>query len=98
MKAGIKVYVIVMLQQDWWEVNKAQPTIPIQMQGLDIVEMNDRNGLSRIRREIASMASSPLREEVILSRTSLVSYLVLPIVGMVALCLVLSETCFRRIP
>jgi hypothetical protein len=33
-----------------------------------------------------------------LSRTSLVRYLVLPIFGLVALCLVLSETCFRRIP
>jgi hypothetical protein len=98
LKAGIKVYVIVMLQQDWWSTNSGPHPIPIQLQGLDMVEMNDRNGISRIRREIASMASSPLREEVILSRTSLVSYLVLPIVGLVTLCLVLSETCLRRIP
>jgi hypothetical protein len=72
--------------------------VPIQLQGLDIVGMNDRQGISRIRREIASMPSSPIREDVVLSRTSLIPHLVLPILGLVALCLVLSETCFRRIP
>ena len=97
-KAGIKVYVIFMSQERLANIGEEPRPIPIQLQGLDIVEMDDRYGISRIRREIASMASSPIKEEAVLSRTSLISYLVPPILGLVTLCLVLSETCFRRIP
>ena len=97
-KAGIKVYVIFMSQERLANIGEEPRPIPVQLQGLDIVEMDDRYGISRIRREIASMASSPIKEEAVLSRTSLISYLVPPILGLVTLCLVLSETCFRRIP
>jgi hypothetical protein len=96
--AGIKVYIVVLFQESWWNMNSGPLSIPIQLQGLDVVGMNDRQGISRIRREIASMTSSPIREDAVLSRTSLIPHLVLPILGLVALCLVLSETCFRRIP
>jgi hypothetical protein len=98
LKAGIKVYVILMVQETWWDANKGANELPIQLQGLDIVEMDNGYGISRIRREIASMASSAIKEESVLSRTSLIPYLVPPILGLVALCLVLSETYFRRIP
>jgi len=98
LKAGIKVYVIFMSQERLANIGEEPRPIPIQLQGLDIVEMDDRYGISRIRREIASMASSPIKEEAVLSRTSLISYLVPPILGLVTLCLVLSETCFGRIP
>jgi hypothetical protein len=98
LKAGIKIYVVVLFQESWWNMSNGPLSIPIQMQGLDIVGMNDRQGISRIRREIASMASSPIREDAVLSRISLIPHLVLPILGLVALCMVLSETCFRRIP
>jgi hypothetical protein len=98
LKAGIKVYVILMVQETWWEANKGAQEPPIQLQGLDIVEMDDGYGISRIRREIASMASSAIKEETVLSRTSLIPYLIPPLLGLVALCLVLSETYFRRIP
>jgi hypothetical protein len=96
LKAGIKVYIVVLFQENWW--NNGSLSIPIQLQGLDVVGMNDRQGISRIRGEIACMASSPIREESVLSRTSLIPHLALSILGLVALCLVLSETCFRRIP
>jgi hypothetical protein len=98
LKAGIKVYVVVMFQENWWNMNNNLSSVPIQLQGLDMVGMNDRHGISRIRREIASMTSSQMREEAVLSRTSLIPHLILPILGLVALCLFLSETCFRRIP
>jgi hypothetical protein len=98
LKAGIKVYVVVLFQESWWNMNNDPLSIPIQLRGLDIVGMNDRQGISRMRREIASMTSSSIREDAVLSRTSLIPHLVLPILGLVALCLVLSETCFRRIP
>jgi len=98
LKAGVKVYIIFMSQERLANIGEEPRPIPIQLQGLDIVEMDDRYGISRIRREIASMASSPIKEEAVLSRTSLISYLVPPILGLVTLCLVLSETCFRRIP
>jgi hypothetical protein len=98
VKAGIKVYVILMVQETWWEANKSPQAVPIQVQGLDVVEMDDGYGISRIRREIASMASSPIKEETVLSRTSLIPYLIPPLLGLVALCLVLCETYFRRIP
>jgi hypothetical protein len=98
MKAGIKVYVIVMFQESFGNVGDAPHPIPIQLQGLKIVEMDDRDGISQIRLEIASMASSPIKEEAVLSRTSLIPYLVPPILGLVVLCLVFSETCLRRIP
>ena len=98
LKAGIKVHLVVMFQETWWNRINGSFSIPIELQGLDVVGMNDRQGISRIRREIASMASSPIREDAVLSRTSLIPYLTLPILGLVALCMVLSETCFRRIP
>jgi hypothetical protein len=98
LKEGIKVYVVVLFQETWWNMSNGSFSVPIQLQGLDIVGMNDRQGISRIRREIASMTSSPIREDAVLSRTSLIPHLLLPIMGLVALCLVLSETCFRRIP
>jgi hypothetical protein len=73
-------------------------TAPVQLQGLDIVEMDDTYDISRIRREIASMPTAPIKEETLLSRTSLIPYLIPPILGLAALCLVLSESFFRRIP
>jgi hypothetical protein len=98
LNAGIKVFIIVMIQESFGNSKENQPPIPIELEGVKIVDMDDRGGISEIRREIVSMASSPTKEETMLSRTSLVPYLVLPIMGLVALCLVLSETCFRRIP
>jgi len=98
LKAGVKAYLVVLFQETWWNMSNGSFSVPIQLQGLDIVGMNDRQGISRIRREIASMTSSPIREDVVLSRTSLIPYLILPILGLATLCLVLSETCFRRIP
>jgi len=98
LKTGVKVYVIVLFQETWWNMKEDPVSIPIHIEGLDIVGMNDRQGISRIRREIASMPSSPIREDTVLSRTSLIPHLLLPVLGLVGLCLVLSETCFRKIP
>jgi hypothetical protein len=98
LKSGIKVYVILMVQETWWEATRDAKEAPVHLQGLDIVEMDDTYGISRIRREIASMASSAIKEETVLSRTSLIPYLIPPLLGLVALGLVFSETYFRRIP
>ena len=98
LNTGVKVYVILMAQETWWEPNKDHQEPPIQLQGLDIVEMDDGYGIYRIRQEIASMAHSAIKEETVLARTSLVPYLIPPLLGLVALGLVLSETYFRRLP
>lgn len=98
VNGGVKVFIIVMSQESLGNLKETQPPIPIELEGVKIVSMDDLAGISEIRREIVSMASSPIKEDTMLSRTSLVPYLVLPILGLVALCMVLSETCFRRIP
>ncbi len=97
LKAGIKVYIIFMTQERMLNTDEPQ-SAPVQLQGLDIVEMDDQYGIARIRREIAAMPTAPIKEETVLSRTSLIPYLIPPILALVAVCLFLSESYFRRIP
>ncbi len=98
MKTGVKVYIIFMSQDRMSFLNGEPTTIPVQLEGLTTVDMDDSYGIARIRRDLGALASSPIKEETLLSRTSLVPFLLPPIVGLVSLFLVLSESCFKRIP
>jgi hypothetical protein len=98
LKAGVKVYVVHMSQTALNTTPDEQAKRPIDLPGLQIVDMTDHFGIARIRAEIARMASSPLREQTILTKTSLAPYLVPPLLALLTLSLILSETCFRRLP
>jgi hypothetical protein len=90
--AGIKIYAIVI------EVEGQRAVDLPQIKGAKIVGMNDTDGIGQICKEIAAMGSSPIREEEILLRKSLIPFWIAPILGLIVLCLLLSETYFRKMP
>lgn len=92
---GIKVYVIVMREEQ--SAGSTGPSGP-QIEEVKWVGMNDKYGIDQICEEIGAMESSPMGEEEILLRKSLIPFLIPPILGLIALCLILSETRFRKIP
>jgi hypothetical protein len=77
-----------------------------QRQGVDlslvselrIVAMDDDEGIDNICKEIATMKMSLIREEEGILKKSMVPYFVIPTLVLFSLCLVLSETRFRKIP
>jgi hypothetical protein len=77
-----------------------------QRQGVDlslvselrIVAMDDDEGIDNICKEIATMKMSLIREEEGILKKSMVPYFVIPALVLFSLCLVLSETRFRKIP
>jgi hypothetical protein len=89
LTAGIKVYVIV--------VGRVAPR-QSETDKLKIVGMYDKNGIDRICREIAEAQSSPVMEQEVASKRSLIPYLLPLILGLIALYLILSETRFRKMP
>lgn len=94
--AGIKIYVIV-IEKDRKLAADGGPRLS-QIKELKMVGMNDKYGIDQICAEIAAMESSSIREEKILVRKSLIPFLIPPILGLITLCLFLSETRFRKIP
>jgi hypothetical protein len=65
---------------------------------LKIVAMDDDEGIDNICKEIATMKMSLIREEEGILKKSMVPYFVIPSLVLFSLCLVLSETRFRKIP
>ncbi len=95
-RAGIKNYVIVIEGGNERAVDGG-PRLS-QIKDVKAVGINDRHGIDQICSEISEMKSSPIREEETLIRKGLIPFLILPILGLVTLCLILSETLFRKIP
>ncbi len=93
--AGIKVYVIVVGQA---KTGAAYVGSQSQTEGLKIVNMNDGYGIDQICEEISAMQISPIREEEVLLKKSLIPFLIAPALGVFSLCLILGETRFRKIP
>jgi hypothetical protein len=90
--AGIKVYVIAITEDD-----KAA-AVPIEVSGVEIVEMNDKAGIDQMVTKISEMQPSPLRQEETVHRQSLIPYLVSLGLVLILAALVLSETRLRKIP
>jgi hypothetical protein len=96
LRAGIKIYVIIIESEKQGMVG-ARPRLP-EIRGVKIAGMNDEYGIVEICQAIAAMELSQIREDEILLRKSLIPFLIPPILGLVVLCLILSETRFRKIP
>ena len=90
--AGIKIYVIVIT------ADSKTPALPVQLAGVEMVEMNDKAGIDQIVKELSDMQSSPLRQEEVVQKQSLIPFVVLPGLALILAALVLSETRFRKIP
>jgi hypothetical protein len=69
-----------------------------QISGLRVVDMDDKDAIDKICAEIYQMPTSSIRQEESRLEKSLLPYLILPALGIVALCLVLDETRFQKIP
>jgi hypothetical protein len=93
--AGINIYVILIERPSSY--GRPPPPVP-QIKVLQIVNMNDHEGINQICKDIAAMQNCVIREEETSSEKSLVPVLIPPILGLMVLCLILSETRFRKIP
>ncbi len=91
--AGIQIYVIVITPDD-----KIPTNAPTRLEGVEMVEMNDKAGIDQIVKEISDMQGSPLRQEEVVEKQSLIPFVVLPGLALILAALVLSETRFRKIP
>jgi hypothetical protein len=100
VEAGIKVFVVVMSEEVVEESDIFEDPRPpqLRMDDIEVVEMRDEYGLDQLNVKIGAMASSPIREEEIASKKSLIPQLSPYILALVTVCLVLSESYFRRIP
>lgn len=92
--SGIKVYIIFTGGGKAGE--SAGPVS--QREGLTTVEMSDEHGIDQVCKEISEMELSAIREEAVPTKRSLSPLLVGPAMGIIGLCLVLTETRFRKIP
>jgi hypothetical protein len=90
--AGIKIYVIIITDDN------QKPALPIQVAGVEMVEMNDKAGIDQVVKEISAMQNSPLRQEETVQKQSLIPFVVSPGLAMILTALVLSETRFRKVP
>ena len=97
LMAGIKVYLILIGDGGqggaYWNPRQSEVR-----EGLKIVSMHDTAQIDQICAELSEMESSPLVEEEVLLKKSLIPFLGWPILGLCLLCLILSETRFRRVP
>ena len=93
--AGIKVYVIAIGEG---KVAAYLATYQSQFEGLQMVYMYDRDGINQICKEISAMQISTVREEEVLSKKSLIPFLILPALGVITLSMILGETRLRKIP
>jgi hypothetical protein len=90
--AGIKVFVIVNTSDG------ETPVLPVHLEGVEMVEMNDKVGIDRIVQEISNLSSSPLRQETVTEQQSLIPVIALLTLGLVLIAVVLTETRLRKIP
>lgn len=90
--SGINLYILATGEKD---LRTAQ--IP-QVPGVQVIDMNDKAGIDQMLQEIYSMQMPVIREEKSQTEKNLVPFLVLPALAVLTLCLVLSETRFRKIP
>jgi hypothetical protein len=93
--AGINIYVILIERQA--VLGRPPPPLPL-LKVVNIVGMNDKGGINQICDKIAALPSSLIREEETISRKSLIPFFIPAILGLIVLCLFLSETRFRKIP
>lgn len=91
--AGIKIYVIVITPD-----NKIPTNAPTRLEGVEMVEMNDKAGIDQIVKEISDMQNSPIRQEEVVQKQSLIPFVILPGLALILAALVLTETRFRKIP
>ena len=95
---GIKTYIIapdasIQIAQRRIASSSIEETTTFNAVGMD-----DLEGINRICEEIAEMEMSLIREDEGLVKNSLIPYLILSSLGIIGLCLVLSETRFQKIP
>jgi hypothetical protein len=62
------------------------------------VSMEDKEGIEQICNEITGTKMSVIREDETIVKKSLVPYLILPSLFLMGLCLILTETRYRKIP
>ena len=92
LAAGIKIYVIVVTG------DKPPGQSLNQVPGITEVSMDDKAGIDGIVKNLSEMQSTPLRQEVVFQKESLIPFVLLPTLALILYALVLSETRFRKIP
>lgn len=69
-----------------------------QLPGIKIVNINDSYGIVKMYEELHDIRTCLIREEEIILKKSLIPFLVLPALCIIGICLLISETRYRKIP
>lgn len=94
--AGIKVFGVIIGPDNPMATNKAVP--PPEVEGVMMVDMNDKAGMERLCQELAAMRDAPVGSEETPVRKNVTSWLALVALLLAMLCLLLSEGRFRKMP
>lgn len=91
-KMGVYIYVIVMEEEE-----QEGEIIKPDIEGVKYVSYYDKRGIDTILQEIVRMDSSPLWQEELLTRKKLTPFLIIIVQLLLLVCIILSETTFRKI-
>lgn len=89
---GVDIYVVVMAEED-----EEEEIIKPAVEGVKYIDYYDDHGIDAILQEVAEMESSPLWQEVFTTRKSMVPLLIIITILLITVCIILSETRFRKI-
>lgn len=94
--AGIKLFVIVIGPDSAMAIDTATPSPEVE--GAMMVQMTDQVGIDQLCQELMAMKDAPVSQEETPVQKDVTPFLAGAALGLVLLCLVLSEGRFRRIP
>lgn len=89
---GVDIYVVVMAEEE-----EEEEVIKPPVEGVKYVSYYDDRGIDAILQEVAAMESSPLWQEVFTTRKSIAPLLIITAILLISVCIILSETRFRKI-
>jgi len=79
------------------EEEKKEEVFRPLVEGVKYIDYYDDRGIGSMLQEVADMESSPLWQEVFTTRKSIVPLLMVITILLIAVCIILSETRFRKI-
>jgi Ca-activated chloride channel family protein len=95
---GIRLYIVFTGKEDQFDIEGQTIEDVSGIFGVELVALDDTEGIDRICAEISSMELSLIREEEDYTKESVIHYFVIPALLIMGISLILTETRFRKIP
>ena len=89
---GIKLYIISTTGNESTMAKMPQPD------GVTVMSSYDAESIDAMYQELTSMNTSIIRTDDSLIKTSLIPFIMLPVMGLFFFCLILNETRYRKVP